>query len=110
MARYNCAKTHINWTVDDWKRVIFSDETKINLWNSDGIRYYWARDGDKLLPFHLEPTVKHGGGSLVFWGCMTWRGLGYGCHIYDGNMKKEDYIEILSTTFRDTLEYYGCAG
>jgi hypothetical protein len=38
---------------------------------------------------------------------MTWRGLGYGCRIYDGNMKKEDYIEILSTTFRDTLEYYG---
>jgi transposase len=31
MARYNWAKTHINWTVDDWKRVIFSDETKINL-------------------------------------------------------------------------------
>jgi hypothetical protein len=36
--RYKWAKAHINWIVNDWKRVIFSDETKINLWNSDGIK------------------------------------------------------------------------
>lgn len=105
-ARYKWAKAHANWTVDDWKRVIFSDETKINLWNSDGIRYCWIRNGQELQPFHLEPTVKHGGGSLMFWGCMTWRGLGYGCQIYDGTMKKHDYIQILDTTFKDTLGHY----
>ena len=25
-----------NWTIDDWKCVIFSDKTKINKFNSDG--------------------------------------------------------------------------
>ena len=43
----------------------------------------------------------------MFWGCMTWRGLGYGCQIYDGTMKSGDYISILDTTLRETLEYYG---
>jgi len=65
------------------------------------------RDGEKFQQFHLEPTVKHGGGHLMFWGCMTWKGLGYGCQIYDGTMNKHDYIQILDTTFKDTLELYG---
>jgi hypothetical protein len=106
-ARYAWARTHRHWTVDDWKRVVFSDETKINLWNSDGIEVYWTRPGDPQQPFHLRPTVKHGGGSLMFWGCMTYRGLGYGCQIFEGTMKKEDYIRILNTTLREGLEYYG---
>lgn len=105
-ARYNWARTHRNWTVEDWKRVIFSDETKINIWNSDGIQFYWTRPGDPQQPFHLQPTVKHGGGPLMFWGCMTWQGLGYGCQIYEGTMKKEDYIGILNTTLRESLDHY----
>ena len=39
-ARFEWAKLHQNWTLDDWKRVIWSDETKVNLWNSNGIKYY----------------------------------------------------------------------
>lgn len=105
-ARYAWARHHRNWTVDDWKRIIFSDETKINLWNSDGIQFYWTRPGDPAQPFHLQPTVKHGGGSLMFWGCMTWQGLGYGCQIYEGSMKKEDYIHILDTTLKESLQHY----
>ena len=30
------AKRHRNWIVSDWERVIFSDECKINCFNSDG--------------------------------------------------------------------------
>ena len=30
------AKYHENWTVEDWKRVLWSDETKINRIGSDG--------------------------------------------------------------------------
>jgi len=71
-ARLAWAKRHQHWTVEDWKRVIFSDETKINVWGSDGIKYYWARPGEKMKPHHLDLTVKHGNGSLMMWGCMTY--------------------------------------
>lgn len=104
--RYRWAQTHINWTVEDWKRVIFSDETKIQLWNSDGVKWCWMRDGEEFQELHIEPTVKFGGGHLMFWGCMTWQGLGYGCQIYDGTMKSPDYIQILDTTLQDTLKHY----
>jgi len=104
-ARYEWAMAHKDWTVDDWRRVIFSDETKINIWGSDGCQFSWKRPGDPIQPHHLDLTVKHGGGSLMMWGCMTYSGIGYGCQI-DGIMKADDYCRILSTSLKDTLEYW----
>ncbi|KAG1533165.1 hypothetical protein G6F49_013575 [Rhizopus delemar] len=64
-ARLVWAKKHQYWTVHDWRRVIFSDETKINIWGSDGCKYYWKRKCDHLQPQHIDVTVKHGGGGLI---------------------------------------------
>jgi hypothetical protein len=105
-ARLRWAQAHQHWTVDDWKRVIFSDETKINLWNAGGVKYCLRKQNTPLQPFHIEETVKHGGGSLMFWGCMTSKGLGYGCQVYDGTMNAVDYIHILNTTFKESLRFY----
>src|SRR5580765_5927910 len=33
--RLQFAKDHLNWTVEDWKKVAFSDESKFNLFGSD---------------------------------------------------------------------------
>ena len=38
--RLDFAMRHKDWTVEDWKRVIWSDETKINRMGSDGQK--WA--------------------------------------------------------------------
>jgi hypothetical protein len=37
--RLKFAKYHENWTVEDWKRVLWLDETKINRIGSDGRVY-----------------------------------------------------------------------
>ncbi|EIE76609.1 hypothetical protein RO3G_01313 [Rhizopus delemar RA 99-880] len=100
------AKKHQKWTTDDWRRVVFSDETKVNIWGSDGCKYYWSRPGDPLKPHHIDVTVKHGGGSLMMWGCMTYEGPGYSCQIYDGAMNSDLYQHILDTTLREIMEYY----
>ena len=86
---------------------MFSDETKINIWGSDGCKYYWTRPGDVLKPHHIDVTVKHGGGSLMMWGCITVQGPGYACQIYDGTMNSEVYQHILDTTLREFMEFYG---
>jgi hypothetical protein len=101
------AKAHQHWTSDDWRRMVFSDETKINVWGSDGCKYYWKRPDDKLQFHRLDLTVKGNNGSVMMWGCITYDGPGYACRIYDGTMKKEDYIHILDSTLKDTLEWYG---
>jgi DDE superfamily endonuclease len=95
----------LSWTVGDWKRVIWTDETKINIWGSDGVKYYLSRAGDPVQEHHLDMTVKHGGGSLMMWGCMSCKGVGYGCQI-ENKMDAKTYCGILDSTFQDTLEYW----
>ena len=44
-----------HWTVEDWKRVIWSDETKINRIGSDVQEYVWKRKDEGLISReHLE--------------------------------------------------------
>jgi len=42
------ALKHQQWTVEDWTRVIWSDETKINRIGSDGRKYVWKVAGKAL--------------------------------------------------------------
>ncbi|KAG1536583.1 hypothetical protein G6F49_012954 [Rhizopus delemar] len=81
--RLKWCKKHQNWTVDDWKKVIFSDETKINIFGPDSNPYTWKEDGAVSRPHHVKQTVRYGGGSLMMWGCMAAKGVGYACQIFD---------------------------
>jgi transposase len=53
------AAAHADWTVDDWKRVIFSDESKFMLFKSDGRQYCWIKPGQALDPRFTKKTIKH---------------------------------------------------
>lgn len=101
--RLHFCKTHKNWTVDDWKRVIWSDETKVNRYQSDGKEYYWHRPHDRIQKHHVKETMKHGGGSIMVWGCFTWWNIGPLVRI-QGIMKKEDYLNILYTNLPDFVD------
>ncbi|KAJ1301371.1 hypothetical protein OPQ81_008636 [Rhizoctonia solani] len=103
-ARLEFAKAHKDWTVEDWKHVLWSDETKINCLWSDGVHWAWARPGEGLSDQLIVPTANFGGGSLMFWGCMGWNGTGHGTKI-DSRLNKELYVEILADEFLDSLDY-----
>jgi transposase len=70
------ARYHENWTVEDWKRILWTDETKINRIGSDEKVYIWKQRGEPLSDRTTSPTVKHRGGNLMIWGCMGWNGVG----------------------------------
>ena len=59
-----------NWTVEDWKRVIWSDEIKINRIGLDGKQWVWKQVGQGLIDHEVQDTVKFGGGNIMVWGCM----------------------------------------
>ena len=63
--RLDFAQTYQHWTVEDWKRVVWSDETKINRIGSDGRQWVWKRVGEPLTDWTTTPTVKHGGGNIM---------------------------------------------
>jgi transposase len=111
-ARLNFAIQYKDWTEADWKRVIWSDESKINRISSDGMRYMWVQSNNEpkvkagnIDPKLVMPTVKHGGGSIMVWGCMTWDGPGFLTRI-DSTLDSELYIRILQDELLDTVDWY----
>ncbi|KAG2192552.1 hypothetical protein INT47_012776 [Mucor saturninus] len=105
--RLKWARKHCGWTVNDWKKVIFSDESKINRWGSDGAEYTYKFPGDLERPHNVKTVLKHGVGSLMMWGCMTYFGPGYASRILEYPMNSDCYTHILGTSYKETLNYYG---
>jgi transposase len=102
--RLEFAQQHENWTVDDWKRVLWSDETKINRIGSDGKVYVWKKRGESISDRTTLPTVKHGGGNnLMVWGCMGWNGVGMLIEV-EGKMDADQYCQILSDGMVESFE------
>ena len=49
--------------MDYWNHVLWSDEMKINLFDSDGFKHVWQRPGEEYKDKCVMPTVKHNGGT-----------------------------------------------
>ena len=64
-AHLDYAHAHKDWTVEDWKRVVWSDKTKINRLRSDRRKWVWKRPGEGLSDRLVEGTVKFEGGSVM---------------------------------------------
>ncbi|KAG2189831.1 hypothetical protein INT46_004595 [Mucor plumbeus] len=62
--------------------------------------------GDILQPYQTEPHVEGDGGSILFWGCITANGPGYGTTVMNGSVDSTVYVDVLQTSLLDTLEYY----
>lgn len=87
------AKKYQNWTINDWKKVLWSDESKINLHGSDGRRFTWRKPGERLLKKHVKQTIKHDK-SIMVWGCFGWNGVG-NLHVINGTLTSAKYVRIL---------------
>lgn len=93
-ARVKFAKDHLNWTTQQWAKVLWSDESKFNMFGSDGVKYVRRPIGHRNDPKYQLPTVKHGGGSVMVWGCFSRDCVGP-IHEIRGIMDKEMYKGIL---------------
>lgn len=103
-ARIEWCQEHKDWTIDDWKRVVWTDETKINRFNSDGRQWVWIRSHEELQNHHCKLGLKHGGGNIKLWSAITYVGVGCICRI-SGNMDKHLYKDILDDDLNQTIKY-----
>lgn len=79
---------------NQWRNVLWSDETKINLFGMDGKQFVRRPKGEAYNSRYTKPTVKHGGGSVMIWGCFSLRGVGP-VYLIEGILTKETYVDIL---------------
>ncbi|CAJ0933412.1 unnamed protein product [Ranitomeya imitator] len=59
---------HKEWTLDQWKSVLWCDESKFEIFGSNHHVFVRRRKGERMDSTCLVPTVKHGGGGVMVWG------------------------------------------
>jgi hypothetical protein len=83
--------------------VWLTDESKFNLFGSDGKKYCRRRDREAMVDRNLQKTIKHGSGSVMVWACISWNRPGC-IHLVDGKMNAAQYCSILSTSLLGSFE------
>ncbi len=103
-ARLEFARTHADKDEDYWDSILSSDETKINVFGTDGFKTVWHRKGEEYKEKCMVPTVKHGGGSVLMWGCMSAAGVGE-LYFIDGH---HEFTNVLLYTEREDATITPC--
>lgn len=67
VARMRFAMENRNWSVNDWKIVVFSDETRESLNSPDGHERVWRKPGERFAQCNISPRIPFGDGSVMFW-------------------------------------------
>jgi hypothetical protein len=105
-ARLQFAISHLDQPGTFWQRVLWTDETKIELLAGLGNRYVWRKKNAAFAEQNLVPTVKHGGGSIMLWGCFSAAGTGNLVRI-NGIMDSIKYQEILAQNLQVSAQALG---
>jgi transposase len=73
--RLTWARDHEHWTVHQWRRVMWSDESTFAQFQQDNRCRVWREPEEEFDVSCLSATVKHSP-SRMFWGCFSYHGLG----------------------------------
>lgn len=86
---------HLNWTVDEWRNVSWSDKSSFNLFLTNS-RLYVGRTPPPRVAYELKcifPTAQHGGGSVILWVAISWYSSGLIITL-NGRIAANKYLHI----------------
>ena len=93
--RLDWAKKHKDWTIEKWKKVIWSDESSI--WIGVNPRRQWVirSPGEGLNRKYVKKTFKSAHVRVMVWACFTGDRLGLMIICDEGGVEEGEYEEIL---------------
>ena len=80
-------EAHKHWTLEDWKNVIWSDETSVVLLHRRGSYRIWRTADEAVVKSCIRERWK-GYSEFMFWGCFTYDKKGP-CHIWQPETAQE---------------------
>ena len=78
------------------ERVLWTDETKLQLFGHNSRNHVWRKDGDAFKPKNTVPKVKFGGGSIMVWGCFF-------CKSYWQHISNKWYCRMNTATYQNLI-------
>ncbi|GBN06358.1 hypothetical protein AVEN_196721-1 [Araneus ventricosus] len=70
------AREHRDWTMDEWRRFTWSDESRFLIHQVDDRVKVRRLPGEQLLPSCTAGHEEAGGGGIMLWGTFSWAALG----------------------------------
>ncbi|KAI4895208.1 hypothetical protein NFI96_002982 [Prochilodus magdalenae] len=95
-------QSHLRYAKAHLDKVLWTDETKIELFGHNKGRYAWRKKSTALQEKHLLPTVKFGAGSIMLWGCVASIGTGNLVKV-EVRMNSNQYQQILETNVQESV-------
>ena len=82
----------LHWRVQEWGRVLFTDESRFCLSHGDGWVRVWRRERERFADACVVEQDRWGGGSLMVWGGIHQRGR-TGLLVLNGNLNAQRHID-----------------
>jgi hypothetical protein len=95
--RLQWAKDHEQWGDNEWRQVLFSDETPLYLIQTTQRRYFRSRQishDKRINAATTRPTVQAGGGKIMVWGAFR-SDIIVPLRRVNGTLRSQQYTEIL---------------
>lgn len=92
-ARLNWARQHSRWTANQWRHVVFSDESRFCLDFNDGRRRVWRHRAERFADCAIAEHDRYGGASLMVWAGI-WTGGRTDLHVFRmGTVNAQRYLD-----------------
>ena len=95
-ARLQWAREHRGWTLNQWSRVIFSDESRFAVDHNDGRIRVWRRRGERFHPLFAVAHNRWGAGSVMIWAGISSE-YRTDLHAVQGNVNGQYYLDNMVT-------------
>jgi len=93
--RLEWAMKYKDWTAEDWKRVIWSDESSICIGVNPRRQWVIRPAGERLNPKYVKKTFKSTQVKVMVWACFTGERLGPLIVCDEGGIGADEYEDII---------------
>lgn len=94
--RSEWALNHLNWIIDDWSRITFSDESTFSL-STNAVQYVRRRIGERYNEKCILTHVNRSRGHCMIWGAFSVNDYTPLYRVKGGTLNSERYQQLLKT-------------
>lgn len=105
--RYEWCIRHRDWTIDEWRRVVWSDECSVEKYADPAVQWVFRTSKEKWLPECVKGVRKSGGIKQMVWACFAGglKGTCNGMRVVDGGrVNARAYVRTLDFSLLDFLK------
>lgn len=91
--RLRFSRQHLDWDINQWGMVLFTDECKVKFFNDDRRIRVWRRRGERFSEACIHEVDRFGGPNVMIWGGISLHGKTELAILNEGTVTAQRYIE-----------------